>query len=186
MEFKNGVEWITLFQWMANNGDSLRYYGPAEPLRLKDPKYAVDRATVEALCDFGFLRRENGSSEGRAFTEFKLTDKSHRLLEVLKTRESADKDLVLNGERHFWIVVLNGNVFVDAGETPPNLLELTGATWNDGDRIVITCHDPRYVRVGDLRRALAAEVYGGLTVQEINEIEKIATDRSPAFRESRT
>lgn len=45
-------------------------------------------------------------------------------------------------QRLFWIVVANGDVFIDLGIAPPDLKDLVGENWNDGDRIVITSHDP--------------------------------------------
>ena len=183
--FKSGSDWSGLFQRITD-GETLKDYGPTEPLLGDNVCFPVDRLTVEALADFHFLRRENGSTGAKAFTEFKLAEKARRLLEVLKARESEEKDLVLHRERHFWIVMSNGDVFIDVGITPPNLRALIGEEWHHDDRIVITSHDPQGVRVRDLRRALAVEVYGGLTVQEINEVDQIATDRVPAFRESRT
>jgi hypothetical protein len=164
-----------------SNGSTLRDTG-VMLLTSDAGDFGVDREPVQALCDFGFLQRENGTAEdGNTFATFKLTEKARRLIEVQRARQcESDPD------KHFWIVVANGDVFIDKGESPPNLSALIGEDWNAGDRIVITCHDPRYVRVADLRLALAGEVYGGLSGQEIDEIEKMATDRSSALEHSRT
>ena len=178
-----GRKMIRLFEWIEYNGSTLRDYGLTEPLYLYgDPpednqvQDEYERTTVETLCDFDFLRREKGVlSNGTAFTDFKLTDKALRLLEALKIRAENDPN------PHFWIMVVNGNVFMDLGITPPNLCVLVGEEWNDGDRIVITCHHQHSVLASDLRLALATTVYDGLTSQQIDEIEKIATDRGHVF-----
>jgi hypothetical protein len=185
--FDTGYKLIRLFQWMASNGSTLRDYGPTKPFLLGgDEREKYERATVETLYDFGFLQPEKRiSEEGEAFTDYKLSEKAYRLVDVLKARESEEGDL-RQAQEHFWIVVANESVFIDLGIAPPNLKALIDEAWNDGDRIVITCHDPQDVLASHLRLALASEVYGGLTSQEIGEIEKMATDRSPVLEHSRT
>lgn len=185
--FDTGFKMIRLVQWMANNGSTLRDYGPTKPLLLGGDEHdEYERETKETLCDFGYLQPEKGISEvGEPFTDYRLSEKAYRLVDVLKARESEEADL-RHAPEHFWIVVVNGSVFIDLGIAPPNLRALIGEAWNDGDRIVITCRDPQYVLASHLRLALASEVYGGLTSQEIDEIEKMATDRSSVLEHSRT
>jgi len=165
-----------------DGGSRLWDVGLPELLQLASEAgdFYVDREPVQALCDFDFLRSEKVTAEdGNPRIEFKVTEKSHRLLEVQKARQCESTP-----NKYFWIVVANGDVFIDKGEAPPNISALIGDDWNAGDRIAITCHDPRYVRVADLRLALAGEVYGGLSSKEIDEIENISTDRSPVLEHS--
>lgn len=185
-----GFKLIRLFQRMAD-GLTLRD-SPSKGLRL-DEREEYERATVETLCDFDFLLPENGiSEEGEPCIEYKLSEKAYRLVDELKARKSEEND-PRPRERHFWILVANGNVFIDLGVGPPDLKILIGEDWNNGDRIAITCHNPEAVLASHhlrlashLRVALASEVYGGLSSHEIDEIEKIATDRNAALEHSST
>ena len=182
-------EAIRLFQWMANNGSTLRDYGPTKPLLLGgDLRDEFSRTDIETLCDLGFLLPERVQKDGIVFTEFKLTKKAERLIREIKNRETEEIDLPPQRpqDRRFWIVVLNGSIFIDLGIAPPNLRALMGeAEWNAGDRIVVTCHDPDSLLVSQLPLALASEVYGGLSGHQIDEIESIATDVSHSHRDSR-
>ena len=149
---------ISLFQQMANNGLTLRDYGPAERLLLDNnlgDEFA--RPDVETLCDLEFLRPERAENGGKVFTEFKLTDKADRLVKEIKNRETEEADLRLRGRQvlRLWIVVVNESIFIDFGIAPPNLGRLVGEEWNPGDRISITCHDPGYVFIRYLPLALA-------------------------------
>lgn len=181
MDVDKGLTMIELVGYLAN-GSRLWDVGLPELLQLASEAgdFYVDREPVQALCDFDFLRGEKVAAEdGNPRIEFKLTGKSHRLLEVQKARQCE-----ANPNKYFWIVVANGDVFIDKGEAPPNISALIGDEWSAGDRIAITCHDPRYVRVGDLRLALAGEVYGGLSSKEIDEIAEIPTNRSTVLEHS--
>jgi hypothetical protein len=172
---------------MDRNGWVLHDYGNGQPLLLdNDPRYEYSRETVETLCELGFLRAEEGTTaDKRLFIAYKVTDKSLRLLERRKARETEEAELQsLKMERHFWIVVVEGEVFIDLGITPPNLWRLTARDWVDGDRVVITCNDPNYVLASHLRLALATTVYDGLTNQQIDDIERIATTRNREFKGS--
>ena len=48
---------------------------------------------------------------------------------------------------------MDSGLFIDEGATPPNLSALLmGEEWCADDRIVITCHDPKYLLVSHLPR----------------------------------
>jgi hypothetical protein len=140
---------IRLFNWMSKDRfrrcgkqpATLRADGPTEPFTLDgDPRDPYSRIAVKTLCDLGFLTEE-----------LKPTDKAERLVEE---NEKADK-----AERYlYWTVVAHCGLFVDICATPPNLNALLmGEEWNPDDRIVITCHDPKYLLVSHLPRLLASE-----------------------------
>jgi hypothetical protein len=185
--FDNGYQMIRLLHRMDRNGSVLHDYGNGQPLLLdNDPRDEFPRETVETLCELGFLRTEQGTTaDKRRFIEYKVTDKTLRLLERRKARETEEADLrSLKLAEHFWIVAVEGEVFIDLGITPPDLWRLTAREWADGERVVVTCNDPNYVLASHLRLALATTVYDGLTNQQIDDIERIATTRNREFKGS--